>query len=559
MKKLLCSLIIGLLLSGPVLAVDPQAKRIQTDTSDFDGNLSSLDTDVQKALETLDDLDGMIYPGAGLAKSTGSAWDTSITDNSSNWDTAYGWGNHAGLYLPIASTPWTAMGYLTAETDPVFEAWLLATPPLYSETDPLSLHLDQTTPQTVSGGLPLFSSGLKASADNAKIYFGAGDDASITYDGTNIVINPKEVGTGKVNILGDLDLGTTTTSDDVLINLTSLNKTGINLISDYANTGGEPGGAYVKFSQDGGAIWGENGITQTTNTTASGQSVLGLAGNDSYVYSNGSPIAFGVGGYTAFKIATDRKLTFYPSSTDTRTTSIYQSTDGVFNFAKVSGNLTNGLNTMFRFGTIGGIDSINPFWNAFQWVGHTVTESGANRYPIMSTYSRSAKATDPTDYEFVFNVGNNGGLPTGLSFCSPQDTNSFIRFGFGGTSPTAPEVMRLTYTGTNAGKIDFYKDTYQADNIKSYFGSAGDASIYYDGTNLVINPKEVGSGYLSVLGDIDAGANTIRTTGDVKGIHKAADGTAAVADGTYTVGIGTSTNGTITIKDGIITAITEAT
>jgi len=76
---------------------------------------------------------------------------------------------------------------------------------------------------------------------------------------------------------------------------------------------------------------------------------------------------------------------------------------------------------------------------------------------------------------------------------------------------------------------------------------------------LVINPKAVGSGYLSVLGDIDAGANTIRTTGDVKGIHKTADGTAAVADGTYTVGIGTTTNGTITIKDGIITAITEAT
>lgn len=31
----------------------------------------------------------MVYPGAGLAKSTGSAWDTSITDNSSNWNTAY--------------------------------------------------------------------------------------------------------------------------------------------------------------------------------------------------------------------------------------------------------------------------------------------------------------------------------------------------------------------------------------------------------------------------------------------------------------------------------------
>uniref|UniRef100_A0A6M3IYP0 Uncharacterized protein n=1 Tax=viral metagenome TaxID=1070528 RepID=A0A6M3IYP0_9ZZZZ len=40
----------------------------------------------------------MVYPGAGIALSTGSAWGTSITNNSANWNTAYGWGNHAGLY-----------------------------------------------------------------------------------------------------------------------------------------------------------------------------------------------------------------------------------------------------------------------------------------------------------------------------------------------------------------------------------------------------------------------------------------------------------------------------
>ena len=42
---------------------------------------------------------GFGYPGAGIAVSTGSAWGTSIMDNSTNWNTAYGWGNHAGLYL----------------------------------------------------------------------------------------------------------------------------------------------------------------------------------------------------------------------------------------------------------------------------------------------------------------------------------------------------------------------------------------------------------------------------------------------------------------------------
>jgi len=46
----------------------------------------------------------MVYPGAGIALSTGSAWGTSITNNSANWNTAYGWGNHASA------------GYLTSQT-----------------------------------------------------------------------------------------------------------------------------------------------------------------------------------------------------------------------------------------------------------------------------------------------------------------------------------------------------------------------------------------------------------------------------------------------------------
>jgi len=37
----------------------------------------------------------MIYPSAGIPISTGSGWGSSITNNSSNWNTAYGWGNHA--------------------------------------------------------------------------------------------------------------------------------------------------------------------------------------------------------------------------------------------------------------------------------------------------------------------------------------------------------------------------------------------------------------------------------------------------------------------------------
>lgn len=55
---------------------------------------------------------GMVYPSAGIPLSTGSAWGTSITNNSANWNTAYGWGNHAGLYAPIStvSSQWVTSG-----------------------------------------------------------------------------------------------------------------------------------------------------------------------------------------------------------------------------------------------------------------------------------------------------------------------------------------------------------------------------------------------------------------------------------------------------------------
>lgn len=45
------------------------------------------------------------YPGAGIPVSTGSGWTTSIANNSANWNTAYNWGNHAGLYRPISYVP----------------------------------------------------------------------------------------------------------------------------------------------------------------------------------------------------------------------------------------------------------------------------------------------------------------------------------------------------------------------------------------------------------------------------------------------------------------------
>jgi len=54
------------------------------------------------------------------------------------------------------------------------------------------------------------------------------------------------------------------------------------------------------------------------------------------------------------------------------------------------------------------------------------------------------------------------------------------------------------------------------DNTFISFGTGGDSQLYYDGTNLIINPKVVGSGYLSILGDVNAtGTGTFGGATDV--------------------------------------------
>ena len=43
-------------------------------------------------------VDTIPYPSLGIPLSNGTSWGASITNNSVNWNTAFSWGNHAGLY-----------------------------------------------------------------------------------------------------------------------------------------------------------------------------------------------------------------------------------------------------------------------------------------------------------------------------------------------------------------------------------------------------------------------------------------------------------------------------
>ncbi len=80
-----------------------------------------------------------------------------------------------------------------------------------------------------TGSITSLGGTVKLQADNQKLLFGAGDDASIYYDGTNMVINPKEVGTGYLDILGNLDLDNTTYASQYGV----ITKNGTRFIHDF--------------------------------------------------------------------------------------------------------------------------------------------------------------------------------------------------------------------------------------------------------------------------------------------------------------------------------------
>ncbi|KKM83879.1 hypothetical protein LCGC14_1304890 [marine sediment metagenome] len=73
-----------------------------------------------------------------------------------------------------------------------------------------------------SGGISNFDTNVAVDADNNKLLVGAGQDASVYYNGSDMIINPKEVGNGllkilgKVNVAGDItSVGTISTTQDI--------------------------------------------------------------------------------------------------------------------------------------------------------------------------------------------------------------------------------------------------------------------------------------------------------------------------------------------------------
>jgi hypothetical protein len=511
--------------------------------------------------------------------------------------------------------------------------------------------LDQTTPQTITAGRPIFSAGLlSGNTVSETTLIGENAGISITSAVRNIAIGKNALDanlTGNDNIAIGVDALTSMTSAEniaignyalkttakTLNNVAIGHRAGENINSQNNVFLGSYAGRRLNTSQQNIGI-GSFALGSTYSASATGSYNVAIG------VSNGEDMTTGyentlIGFYTGVSLTTGYRNTMVGSQIAKAATTGYRNIImgelaytsgtnlGYDNVVLGYENVRRGAGASTRENVlIGGqnayanIPTNATYGNVF--IGYAAAYSLSTGYAnagighyslngVVDGYKNSSLGSSTLFYcgsgyenvaigyyagRLINSGGNSGNLVQSTLLGAETRTNAAgdinsIVIGYAGRGK-----------GSNTAVIGNENTTglfLPADNYELIFGAGDDCGIKYDGTNMVINPKKAGSGYLNIQGQtlvddklmftqtdgneyidsladgyMDYGATTqhrfnndVDVDGDITAdavlaVHKAADGTSAVADGTYTVGIGGTTNGTITIKDGIITAVQEA-
>ena len=222
-------------------------------------------------------INSMVYPGAGIALSTGTAWGTSITDNSVNWNTAYGWGNHAsGGYLTSATATTTYASLTGTYANPAFISSLAyskitgvpAFLTSYTETDPY-----RVTSVAVSGTSTKTITLTRADASTVTTTWTDIDTDTNTYvtsagfSGGTLTLTRNDAGTVTVSLDGRYYLATNPSG--YITGITSGNVTTALGYTPYNST--NPSGYISSYSEtDTLATVTARGATTSTNSIFSG-------------------------------------------------------------------------------------------------------------------------------------------------------------------------------------------------------------------------------------------------------------------------------------------------
>lgn len=301
---------------------------------------------------------------------------------------------------------------------------------------------------------------------------------------------------------------------------------GTNVVSPVFNTGG----GMILTAGDGG----QNTVTAGTRTAGAGGSITLTSSNGGNAIASGS--ANGKGGTAGSIIlgaATGVGGIGGKSNGTTTGTNTGGAGSGVVHYAGIggaaSGGATNigGAGGSFNiFGASGGAATANTGQVGVGGSGSNVDIEAGSGGSVGGT---SINRTGGDGGNLTFKAGI--GSPTGNIY----GLNGNILFKIG-----TIESFRVDGITQNLWL--------SSDNRKAIFGAGSDASIYYDAVDLIINPKEVGSGQVKVLGNLNlTGYNVTATdfySGNSKGltVNKLINGSTSQCWLNYTGGILTASD-----------------
>jgi hypothetical protein len=128
---------------------------------------------------------GMVYPPAGIAVSTGSAWTTSITNNSTNWNTAYTY----RLTSASGSGPLTLSLSNNALTGSIKTGSIASGGTNLVTSGTIYSYLTSNYDKYTSWNLYVDGTNYKSVTSNAFVNFAAGSNITLSYANSTITIN----------------------------------------------------------------------------------------------------------------------------------------------------------------------------------------------------------------------------------------------------------------------------------------------------------------------------------------------------------------------------------
>jgi hypothetical protein len=360
-----------------------------------------------------------------------------------------------------------------------------------AETDPISLHLDQTTPQTITNGAPIFAEGFECTNSSLTKWKTVIPDSNYAYIAGGVMEPVFTMGVYDGDFTVIASMSKTDTTFYTPISATNLSGT---------NTGDQDLSGYMKLDQT---------TPQTTVGTFRFPKVLVNTTDD------GSGAKLQVKGNVIIKNVSGSASVLNVSSDGTSNSSYLQVVGGASSPEVQQGFWLKSAPSGERYRRFGfdynggfGIgvqlnDALTEVLSAPLNIAPTTQNILIHSYWGASTGKSGLNFTD--DGVNALQVGGSAIFKDKISF-TQTDGNEYI---------DSLNDGYMDYGATTAHRF-LANVKLTADNRKLILGAGDDASIYYDGTNFIINPKVVGSGILDVAG-------VVQTDG-----YNSADGSAGI-------------------------------